>query len=105
MAGIRFVCRQAGRPRGHLARSCCDAVRWLPALLPIFARDILHISAWGFGLLRSAPALGALVVAVVLTRWPVTRRAGRVMISAVARLRRRHHGLRGLDHAALSIVR
>ena len=54
------------------------------ALLPIFARDILHIDVWGFGLLRSAPAMGALVVATLLTRLPVTRAAGRIMFAAVA---------------------
>jgi hypothetical protein len=54
------------------------------ALLPIFARDILHVGAWGLGLLRAAPAAGALVTSIVLTRWPVTRRAGTVLLSAVA---------------------
>jgi MFS family permease len=54
------------------------------ALLPIFARDLLHVGAWGLGLLRAAPAAGALVTSILLTRWPVTRRAGRVLLSAVA---------------------
>jgi len=54
------------------------------ALLLIFARDLLHVGAWGLGLLRAAPAAGALVTSILLTRWPVTRRAGRVLLSAVA---------------------
>ena len=54
------------------------------ALLPIFARDLLHVGAWGLGLLRAAPAVGAFVTSILLTRWPVTRRAGRVLLSAVA---------------------
>jgi len=54
------------------------------ALLPIFARDILHVDAWGLGLLRAAPAAGALVTSILLTRWPVTRRAGTVLLTAVA---------------------
>ena len=54
------------------------------ALLPIYAKDILDVGAWGLGLLRAAPAAGALVTSIVLTRWPVTRRAGRVLLSAVA---------------------
>ena len=54
------------------------------ALLPIFARDILHVGAWGLGLLRAAPAVGALVTSIALTRWPVTRRAGTVLLAAVA---------------------
>ena len=54
------------------------------ALLPMFARDILHVGPWGLGLLRAAPAAGALVVSVLLTRWPLKRRVGHVMLSAVA---------------------
>ena len=54
------------------------------ALLPIFARDILLVGPWGLGLLRAAPAVGALALAVALTRWPVSRRAGPILLSAVA---------------------
>ncbi len=54
------------------------------ALLPVFARDILHVGAEGFGLLRSAPAVGAALVAVVLAGRPVRRRAGRAMFTGVA---------------------
>lgn len=54
------------------------------ALLPIFARDLLHTGSWGLGLLRAAPAAGAFAVSVALTRWLVSRRAGRVLLSAVA---------------------
>jgi len=54
------------------------------ALLPIFARDLLDVGAWGLGLLRAAPAVGAFVTSILLTRWPVTRRAGRVLLVAVA---------------------
>lgn len=54
------------------------------ALLPMFAKDILHVGPWGLGLLRSAPAAGALLVSVLLTRWPLERRVGRSMLLAVA---------------------
>jgi hypothetical protein len=54
------------------------------ALLPIFAKDILHTGPWGVGLLRAAPAAGALVMSVALVRWPIERRVGRVMFGAVA---------------------
>ena len=54
------------------------------ALLPMFAKDILHVGPWGLGLLRSAPALGAVMTAMVLTRWPLTRRVGHTMLAAVA---------------------
>ena len=53
------------------------------ALLPIFAKDILHVGPWGLGLLRSAPAVGALTMSVALTRWPIERRVGRTLLAAV----------------------
>lgn len=54
------------------------------ALLPMFAKDILHVGPWGLGLLRAAPAAGALLMSAVLTRWPLERRVGPTMLSAVA---------------------
>ncbi len=54
------------------------------ALLPIFAKDILHTGPWGLGLLRAAPAAGAFTLSLLLTRWPITRRAGQVLLGAVA---------------------
>lgn len=54
------------------------------ALLPIYARDILHTGPWGLGLLRSSPAIGALVTALWLARHPLNRRVGRIMFGAVA---------------------
>ena len=54
------------------------------ALLPIYARDILVTGPWGLGLLRSAPAAGALSMAVWLAHHPLERRAGRKMFAAVA---------------------
>jgi len=53
------------------------------ALLPVYAHDILHTGPWGLGLLRLAPAVGALVVSVVLARYPIRRRAGPRMFAAV----------------------
>ncbi len=54
------------------------------ALLPMFAKDVLHVGPWGLGVLRGAPAVGALIMSIVLTRWPIQRRAGRTMFIAVA---------------------
>jgi MFS family permease len=54
------------------------------ALLPMFAKDILHVGPWGLGLLRSAPAVGALLMLTLLTRWPVRRRTGPLLFGAVA---------------------
>ena len=54
------------------------------ALLPIYARDILHTGPAGLGLLRAAPAFGALAMSLVLTRWPLQRRVGHKLLAAVA---------------------
>jgi MFS family permease len=54
------------------------------ALLPIYARDILHVGPGGLGMLRSAPAVGAAAVALLLTRHPLQRKVGSRMFAAVA---------------------
>jgi len=54
------------------------------ALLPMFAKDVLHVGPWGLGLLRGAPAVGALLMSLALTRWPVRRRTGFTLLGAVA---------------------
>ena len=54
------------------------------ALLPVFARDILQVGPEGFGLLRSAPAMGAAAVALVLAVRPIRSHAGFAMFSGVA---------------------
>jgi hypothetical protein len=53
------------------------------ALLPLFARSILHVGPTGLGILRSAPSVGALCAAVLLTRRPLGGRAGRTLLVAV----------------------
>jgi MFS family permease len=53
------------------------------ALLPIYARDILHTGPWGLGVLRGAPAVGALLMTALLARRPISRRVGMRMFQAV----------------------
>jgi MFS family permease len=53
------------------------------ALLPIYARDILQAGPWALGLLRSAPAVGALATSIVLARRAIAGHAGRIMFAAV----------------------
>jgi MFS family permease len=53
-------------------------------LLPVFAKDILHVGKLGLGLLQSAEAVGAVLMAVLLTHLPPMKRAGRTMLWAVA---------------------
>ena len=54
------------------------------ALLPIYAKDILDSGPIGLGLLRSAPAVGALVTTVLLSHYPIERRIGPAMFTSVA---------------------
>ncbi len=53
------------------------------ALLPVFARDILKVGAFGLGLLRSAPGVGAVLMAVLVARWPLERKVGVKMLGCV----------------------
>jgi MFS family permease len=53
------------------------------ALLPIYAHDILHTGPWGLGILRGAPAVGALAMGLALARHPINRRVGMRMFQAV----------------------
>jgi len=54
------------------------------ALLPVYARDILHTGAWGLGLLRAAPGVGAGFMAVLLAYKPLRSRVGKIMLFCVA---------------------
>jgi MFS family permease len=54
------------------------------ALMPVFANDVLKVGAWGLGCLRTAPAVGAAIVAVALAYLPPLTRAGRKMFVCVA---------------------
>jgi Transmembrane secretion effector len=82
-AGVRFV---ANTPM-ILATITLDLFAVLlggaTALLPIYARDILHTGPWGLGVLRGAPAVGALLMSGLLARHAIQRRAGLRMFQAV----------------------
>jgi MFS family permease len=54
------------------------------ALLPVYARDVLATGPWGLGLLRSAPAVGALAISAWLAHHQLERRIGHVLFAAVA---------------------
>jgi MFS family permease len=54
------------------------------ALMPIFARDILILGPWGLGLLRAAPGIGAVAVALLLAFYPIRHHAGLAMFIGVA---------------------
>jgi MFS family permease len=82
-AGVRFVWRNPT----ILGTISLDLFAVLlggaTALLPIFAADVLHTGPLGLGLLRSAPALGALVITVLLARRPLQSKVGLRMFQAV----------------------
>jgi MFS family permease len=84
LAGARFV----WRTKLLLAAITLDLFAVLlggfTALLPIFTQKILQVDERGYGLLRTAPALGALGMALVLAHRPPLRRAGRALLLAVA---------------------
>ena len=67
------------------------------ALLPVYARDILHVGAEGLGALRAAPAAGAALTALVLSRWPLRRQVGIKMFACV--------GLFGLSTVVFGLSR
>jgi MFS family permease len=54
------------------------------ALLPIFAQDILHTGPWGLGLMRTSPAVGALLMSMVLVYFPLKRAVGYILFGALA---------------------
>ena len=54
------------------------------ALMPIFAQEILHTGPRGLGLLRAAPAVGAMSTSLILARFPLKRHAGKRLFIAVA---------------------
>ncbi len=83
LEGLRFV----GRTQVLLGAILLDLLAVLfggaVALLPVFARSILHVGATGLGVLRAAPAVGALTGAVYISRRPLVRRAGRTLMLVV----------------------
>ena len=84
MAGLGFIRHR----QSVLGAISLDLVAVLfggaTALLPIFARDILDLGPEGLGVLRAAPAAGALLVAFYLSRHPIARAGGQLMFASVA---------------------
>ncbi|OJH33675.1 hypothetical protein BON30_47410 [Cystobacter ferrugineus] len=84
LAGLRFVWREK-RILGCISLDLFAVLLGgAEALLPIFARDILHVGPWGLGLLRSAPAIGASLVGAALVSRPLRRAGGSTLLATVA---------------------
>jgi len=84
LAGVRFVWRHPVVLGAISLDLFAVLLGGATALLPIFARDILQVGPWGLGLLRTAPALGALTMSLWLARHPIVQRAGPRLLGAVA---------------------
>jgi MFS family permease len=84
LAGIRFI----RRTQVLLGAITLDLFAVLfggaVALLPLFARSILHVGPFGLGVLRAGPAAGAVLAGVVLARRPLVGRAGKTLLAVVA---------------------
>lgn len=84
LAGVRFI---KSRP-AILGAISLDLFAVLlggaTALLPVYAKDILHAGPWILGVLRAAPAVGALVMGAYIARYPIRQRVGKVMFASVA---------------------
>jgi MFS family permease len=84
LEGVRFILRTPAM----LGAMSLDLVAVLlggaTALLPVFSQDVLHVGALGNGVLRAAPGVGAVIVALALTARPLRRRIGATLFSAVA---------------------
>jgi MFS family permease len=83
LAGLSFIRRR----QAVLGAITLDMVAVLlggaAALFPIYAKEVLEAGPWGLGILRSAPAVGALALALYLARHPLRRHAGRTMFVAI----------------------
>ncbi len=84
LAGVRFVRRQPVLLGAISLDLFAVLLAGATALLPIYAKDILDAGPWALGLMRAAPAVGALVMAIALARFPIERRAGLWLLGSVA---------------------
>src|SRR5262249_12484995 len=83
-AGFRYIRHNRVVLRAALLDLFAMLLGGVPALLPVYAKDVLMTGPWGLGLLRSAPALGALAVSVWLAHHQLEHRVGHVLFGAVA---------------------
>ncbi|MDD5248956.1 MAG: MFS transporter [Rhodocyclaceae bacterium] len=84
LEGIRFIRRQRAILGAISLDLCAVFLGGATALLPIIAHEILATGPWGLGLLRSAPAVGALLMAIGLAHHPLRRAIGKLMFGCVA---------------------
>ena len=83
-SGLRFVFRESILLSALTLDLFSVLLGGAEALLPVFADQILHVGPQGLGILRAAPAAGAVVASVYLAHRPPFKRAGRTLLYAVA---------------------
>jgi MFS family permease len=84
LAGFRYIWQKKGIFGAISLDMFAVLFGGATALLPIFATDILHVDSTGFGFLRAAPAVGSLLMSLVLAKRPIRHRTGKIMFSCVA---------------------
>ena len=84
LAGVGFIRRQPEILGSLTLDLMVVMLGSVVALMPIYAKDVLQLDSAGLGLLRAAPAAGALLMSLVLVQWPMQRRVGRAMFVSVA---------------------
>ena len=83
-AGLRFILRTPELLGSMSLDLVAVGLSSATALMPIVARDILQVGPLGLGILRAAPAIGALTMAICLARFPIRNKAGLKMFAGVA---------------------
>jgi MFS family permease len=83
LAGLRFVRHRKTVLGAVTLDMFAVLLGGATALLPIYARDILDVGPTGLGLLRAAPAVGALTMSFALSRWPLHRRVGHKLYASI----------------------
>jgi MFS family permease len=84
MAGFRYVWRAKMLLGSFSLDLFVVLLGGATALMPIFAHDILHQGPRGLGMLRAAPAMGAVTMSLIMARFPLRRRAGRWLFICVS---------------------
>ena len=82
-AGLRFVWQRQVLLGALTLDMLAVLLGGATALLPVYAKDVLMVGPEGLGLLRACPALGALLMSLLLTRWPIRRQIGPALFAAI----------------------
>lgn len=84
LAGVGFIRRQPAILGSLTLDLMAVMLGSVVALMPVYAKDVLELDSAGLGLLRAAPAVGALVMSLLLVQWPLRGGVGRTMFLGVA---------------------